>query len=242
MELTISPKKIMKILTILVMILMFASITGQIYKYYGGHDRYLVSLFDLDKEWNIPTWYASTSLLFCSFLLLIISLGEKNKGSSFYYHWAILSVIFLFLALDEAIQFHEKTNTPLRNLLDADGFFYYSWVIPAAILLVVFLLAFFKFIIRLPSMTRLLFIISGALFVGGGLGMEFIGGHYVASHGVDNLTYAILTNIEESLEMAGILVFIYALMRFISIEFKNVQIDLPKRNLLHQTVIRLELR
>lgn len=224
MEVVIDPRKILKILIVLVAILAATSIAGQIYLYNGGDDRYLVSFFDLDKEWNLPTWYASSSLLFCSLLLTIISFGIKKNNSRFFYQWLFLSIIFLFLALDEAVQFHEQTITPLRNLLQAGGIFYYTWVIPAAILLFVFLFFYFKFVFHLSKKNRFLFIVAGSLYLGGALGMELASGLYTETYGKDNLIHSFLINIEEILELVGILVFIYGLLSILSTELKDLRI------------------
>lgn len=228
MEIMINHKKIMKFLIILVVILSIASVAGQIYKYNGGHHRYLVSLFDLDKEWNIPTWYASTSLLLCSILLAIISFARKKNNCRFFAHWISLSVIFFLLALDESLQFHEQTSAPLRQLFHAKGLFHFTWVVPAFVLLLIFGLAYFKFLYSLTARMRVLFIISGAIYVGGALLMELVGGYYSELRGQNNLIYALLTNFEEFMEMIGILVFIYALFSFTETEIMFIKICFKK--------------
>lgn len=224
MDLIIEPKKILKILIIVVVILSVVSIAGQIYKYNGGHDRYLVSFFDLDREWNLPTWYASTSLLFCSFLLAIISWIKNKAKDSYRHHWVILCVIFFLLALDEAVQLHEQTITPLREFFGTSGLLFYAWVLPAALFLFVFLIAFSKFIYHLPQKLRWRFLAAGTIFVSGALGMELVGGYYADLYGKETLTYAMIANLEEVLEMIGILVFIDALFNTLKTEALNFQI------------------
>ena len=51
--------------------------------------------------------------------------------------------------------------------------------------------------------------------MGGSLGVEVIGGRYLDTHGV-NLTYKMITTIEEALEMLGIVVFVGALSSYIA--------------------------
>lgn len=230
MVLNTSSQKIIKVLLPIVLVLTVLSVVGQLYKYSFGHDRYLVTLTNLDAEWNLPTWYQSNTLLLCSLLLGIISYAKKTYGSRFHLHWLSLSVIFLILAMDESIQFHEQTITPLRTLLRTSGIFYFAWVIPAAILLLILGLAFMKFLQNLPGKTRRLFLISGSIYVGGVIGMELVGGSYFSSHGKDNLTYAMLANLEEFLEMSGILIFIYALMRYIKENLKDLKLCLANRD------------
>ena len=131
MELNIKIKPVIKTLIVIIFLLAIISISGQIYKFTIGHDRYIVNMFDLDSEKNIPTWYASTSLFFCSILLIVIGFVKKQINDQFYYQWILLSVIFLFLSLDENVQLHEQSITPLRSLFNSSGIFYFAWVIPA---------------------------------------------------------------------------------------------------------------
>jgi len=230
-DLLISPKRVLKILAVTILLLTVASVVSQIYKYTIGHDRYIVDFFDLDKEWNLPTWYASTSLLFCSLLLAIIAFSLRKAKKSFFFHWILLSAIFLLLALDEGLRFHEQSITPLRGLFSSMGYesadlYYFPWVFPAAILLIIFLAGYFRFLINLPFRTRILFVTAGAVYVGGALLMESITGLYASYAGRKNLTYAILTNTEEVLEMSGILVFIYALLSYIRSDLSGLRIGI----------------
>ena len=154
MELRIDSKKIMKVLIIAAVILTVASLAGQIYRFYGGSEGYLVAFFDLDHEWNLPTFYVSFILLFCSLLLAIICFAKKKNNDRFFYHWLFLAFIFFIIALDETIVFHEKAILPLRYLLNARGILYYTWVVPGGLFLVAFFLAYLKFLLHLSLYYR----------------------------------------------------------------------------------------
>uniref|UniRef100_A0ACD5GU38 Uncharacterized protein n=1 Tax=Desertifilum tharense IPPAS B-1220 TaxID=1781255 RepID=A0ACD5GU38_9CYAN len=47
------------------------------------------------------------------------------------------------------------------------------------------------------------------------MGIELIGGYYAYIYGKENLIYSLWVALEEGLEMAGILVFIYALLTYL---------------------------
>ena len=53
--------------------------------------------------------------------------------------------------------------------------------------------------------------------------MELVAGHYASLHGHVSLTFATLATVEESMEMAGIIVFIYALLKFIEDHYGEVR-------------------
>lgn len=139
MSLNLSPQKILKINVFLILFLLSANILGIISKYYFDHGTVygLIALFDFDTEKNIPTLYSSIALIVVSILLWSISITHKNLKSS-YIMWFGLSLIFLFLAIDEIASIHERLEKPTRDAFKTSGFLLYAWVIPYGIALVVF--------------------------------------------------------------------------------------------------------
>ncbi|MCU0541126.1 MAG: hypothetical protein MUE44_02935 [Oscillatoriaceae cyanobacterium Prado104] len=177
---------------------------------------YLARAFSVDAERNVPTVYSVLALLFSSILLGAIAYAKNQDSDRYKYHWKVLSFIFVYLSLDEAGQFHEKLIYPMRSLLNATGFLYYTWVVPIGLLVVIFLLSYTKFLFHLPLTTRKLFVLASVLYIGGALGMELIGGYQAEKWGTShNLPHLITVTVEELLEMLGIVVFIHALMSYI---------------------------
>ena len=64
---------------------------------------------------------------------------------------------------------------------------------------------------------------AATIYIGGALGTELIGGHYADLHGNNTWTYSMIVTVEESLEMAGLIVFIWALLKYCADNFKEVQ-------------------
>ena len=87
-------------------------------------------MFDLDQEGNVPTFYASASLLFCTALLGVIAAAKKKQQSKDFVFWLFLSMIFALLSVDESASLHERLITPVRESFSSTGIFYYAWVIP----------------------------------------------------------------------------------------------------------------
>ena len=52
--------------------------------------------------------------------------------------------------------------------------------------------------------------------------MELLGGYLASTTGMENVSYAIVATIEESLEMLGIVVFIHALISYIKVHLGGV--------------------
>jgi len=222
---SISPNKFTKGLAFVVLLLTLASIAGLFSKYYLGHDYLLgiVPLFDLSMESNIPSWYASSTLLLCAILLAVIALAKKKECASYVLHWIALSIVFLYLSLDEAISIHENWNAPVAALVDAQGFLFWAWVIPGMALVLIFALAYLRFLTALPAKTRRLFIVAGTVYVGGAIGMESVSARHFDFYGF-GIGYEILSHVEEVLEMTGVLFFLYALLKYISSHVKGVTV------------------
>ena len=119
---------------------------------------------------------------------------------------------------------HELLVPPTRELLGdyASGIFYFAWVIPGIAFILLFALTFVKFLLHLQLRTRWLFLVSAVLFIGGAVGTELIGGRYAELHGFQNLTYTMIATVEEALEMAGVIVFIFALLKYVETNYNEV--------------------
>lgn len=224
----ISPRRTIKFLLLVVFSLILASLVGQFNVHflpdYPLRD-FFASLFDVNGEVNIPALYSASALLLCSIFLTTIACAKKVAGDRYVRHWGALSIIFLYLSLEELISIHERMIEPLRTALSTSGFLYFAWVIPGAAFVLICLLAFLQFLTHLSAKTRRLFLIAGTLFVGGALGMEMVGGYHWYHYGGQNTMYDILVvTIEEFLEMLGIVVFIYALLSYISSYMKGVSL------------------
>ena len=130
-----------------------------------------------------------------------------------------MSIIFLFLSIDEGFQIHENIGDITENYIDSTGFLYFPWVVPYGFAVIVFILVYLKFTLDLPKRTAVLFILSGTVYLTGAIVFDMLGGREADLHGFDSITYCILYTIEEFLEMIGVVVLIYALLSYIERQF-----------------------
>lgn len=229
-HITLSPLKITRALGVAALLLVLASITGQLTKYVLGHDFVygLIRLFYVDYENNIPSYFSASLLLLAALLLALITALKKAAHAAYGFQWALLSFTFLYMAIDEAASIHELLIGPMRGLLgqQAGGIFFFAWVIPGIAVAMVFGLSYLKFLLHLPAKTRGRFVIAATLYLGGAIGMELIGGRYADLHGMENLAYSMTATVEESLEMAGVIVFIYTLLNYIADNYQEIRLRL----------------
>lgn len=224
----ISPRKVFQVLTLVVIGLSIASLAGQFSRYILGYGRLfgLINLFDVGKDSNVPTWYSSIALLFCSLLLAFIATSQKTARTRYALHWKVLSAIFLYISIDEVAMIHESADVILGSSISRTGFLTYGWVAVGIPLTLIFVLSYLKFLAHLPKKIRLLFVVAGTIFIGGALGAEIFAGRHYELSGFD-MTYAMITAVEEFCEMLGIVVFIYALLTYINENLKEVNIGIP---------------
>ena len=90
-------------------------------------------MFSVGADGSIPTYYSAFALLFSSGLLAFTGYLIRKAGRPMVLYWFGLSVIFLFMSVDEMLELHERLIEPLRGALETSGAFYYAWVIPYGI-------------------------------------------------------------------------------------------------------------
>lgn len=167
--------------------------------------------FALDAERSIPAWYSSLLMVGCSLLLFGIGRLDRRDGRADAHHWSLLALIFLAMAMDETVSFHETLIEPMRSALGTSGIFYFAWVIPGAMIVALAGLYFLPFLLRLTRRSAALFTAAGAVYVGGALGLEFVGGWLADAHGMESVPYLVAAMTEEGLEIAGLTIFFLSL-------------------------------
>lgn len=159
-------------------------------------------LFDVDEENNLPTWFSGFLLGVTAFWVWVAADAKRSASDRWWVHWKLLAMGFFLLSLDEVAGLHESFNT----VTDV------TWAIPGGILALVVGLMFFPFMWSLPSGTRNAFFLAGCTYVGGAIGVEIIG----APMDADTMLYNLTTVAEEGMEMAGVILFLAAMLRYMA--------------------------
>ena len=185
-------------------------------------DDYLyISFFDLDEEESLGTWFSALILFFAGALTLFQAGYPLNKLKRWHFCWWFLGIGFCVLSIDEVAGFHEFVNTVVEDT---------HWTTFGAILVMAIGLAFLPFMLKLPKRTMILFLVAGFIYVGGAVGVEYATIWYEENSQLNTLAYNLWNALEEFMEMAGVILYIYALLGFIEnhrggsslqIEFKN---------------------
>jgi hypothetical protein len=194
----------------------------------------LFFFFDASSEANIPTFFSSL-ILFISAAILYVIYKTAPKGFGKKRYWQILMIIFAWLSVDETASIHEQFGKIGKTFHLHSGYLYYSWIIPYIFIAIIAFFFFLRFLFKLPHATRILFIISGVVYTGAAICFELFEGNIAKKYGPNTLNDLLLSATEEFLEMTGVIIFIYALLRYVAateptlfLTFKSRKVQEPE--------------
>lgn len=158
-------------------------------------------LFDVGREHNIPTWYASFLWASLGALALLAARLTTRRVA-----WTFLAVVAFLASIDEYAELHERLDTVGNQWAAALGWqLWFTWVIPGMVITLVIATLLTPLVWRLPTGQRRLLIIAGAVFLSGAVGVETLSG-LILSHFGDQVTwhYVLAVLMEELLELLGV--------------------------------------
>ncbi|MBK9389983.1 MAG: hypothetical protein IPN68_07260 [Bacteroidetes bacterium] len=192
----------------------------------------LKPLFELSGDSNLTSFYSALLLLFISGLLFLITNLIKLNINKYEFRWVLLSVIFLYLSVDESVNIHARLGAVFKKIIGSGNlpdYFQYGWVLPYLIVLVFLSLYFARFFFSFDRKTIVRFAIAFIVYVTGAAGMEMIESKFHVLYGTYHLMYKILVAIEEIMEMTGSILFIRALLIYISENFADSGIKVVRK-------------
>ena len=220
----LTPRSIRKLLTAVTGGLLVAHSVVRVSIYGFGAKKHWLDSLNMDRELNLPTLFSSALLLMSALLMQRLAQRSDRIEAQ---DWRLLSKIFIFLALDEAFQIHEIFIIPgLRHKVHPA--LASTWVVPYAVLVLILLWRFRHFLGSISRATASRLLRSGAIYIGGAIGMEMIGSFAVRSSLIrlHSPWYGAITGLEETLELLGIILLIDALLRALLDQRNSVALTL----------------
>lgn len=221
-EINISLRKFIKFQVIIISAILIICAIGYTVLSFGAPSiiNKFFKLFDVGREQSIPTYFSVFNLLVAAALIAVIAIYEKKNDLKSSRYWISLSLIFIFLALDEALSFHEKLtyiqlsleeSSILPKLLTS-----HQWIPLGIIFVIITGIYFIPFIKSLSRETFILFSLAGFIFIFGAIGLELSGSLMLSNELVESkneLIYMFRRIFEEGFEMFGIAIFNIALYK-----------------------------
>jgi hypothetical protein len=167
-----------------------------------GLEYWHLSIFDLDEEESFGTWFSSLVLLSAGALLLVQARALRDRADRWFAWWLVLAIGFVTLSVDEVVGMHELMNSLMEDT---------PWTVVGFAIFAVVGVSYLPFLWRYRWRTAGLFFLAGAVYGGGAVGVE----HWTGAD-VNSLHYNMWTTLEEGMEMAGVIIFVYALLDHMS--------------------------
>ena len=224
-KVNINLKKFTRFLLGIFSLLLIAHLSVVIMKFKlmpGSHlAERLDQFMDFDNEVNFPTYFNAMLLFLSAQTFILIAFCSLHSRFYFKTYWYILSFIFLFLSVDEYISIHEWfiVWTPKLFGLGGTGILKFAWIIPYGILVILFGLYSIKFLLTLEKSFLRGYLLCGALYLLGAIGVESVGG-MLYEQNLDTRSFEyilIFTTIEESLEMLSLILLLNYNLKFLII-------------------------
>ena len=228
-------------LVILSLVFIGLSLLGQWYRLFpdsysisGPTQEFFLDLFidkfSVNTENNVPTYFNTVLLILAAFLIFLIATVKFSGRDRYRYEWVLLGLVFLYLSVDESAVIHESFTRLFKDAPDVNGWLHYKWVIPGSVIVALLGLAFVRFFFHLENRYKLLFFLSSAVYLAGGLGSELISGRYASQFGTKSFSYAALTTIEESLEWFGVILLIFTLLKYLETHIAEINLQFNKKS------------
>lgn len=190
-----------------------------VYEEQNGALFELSNRFDMDDEISAPTWFSQFLLLLVATVAGLAAWLDRLKSVRKFW-WAI-ALIGLLASIDEGAAIHEFTLQTIHNFAYGDtsqSLLTNAWLVVLPLLATLgFLLARWGWRV-LPKKTFWLFMAGGAAFMIGAVFFDWL------ISDVDPAAYlsqGILVALEETFEMIGTAIVIYAIIDYLESEHKT---------------------
>jgi hypothetical protein len=238
-KISIDNQRLLHLLFSVVCGLSLTSLITKLYAFYFPDQWPVIvvsRLFDVDAELNLPSFVSTVMLWTCALLLAGVTAIKRSRGESYTARWGLLAVIFTLLGWDEAVSLHERLMAVnlLRTLPKTvqipwvAELFHFSWVVVGVPVTLAVGVAYGRWFLALPRQQRRLLLVAIALYLGGALGMEMVGGIVQSLFSLNSVAYIFSTSVEELLEMSGMAVLIYTLLEAVRAYLHEVQVEFAK--------------
>lgn len=221
LSLNLNPRKIAIVLGLIAVLLALQSIYADhlLFNVLGKNSdttlARLLELLSINTHQSVPIWYSTILFFLAASLLAWIALTGRARSEPHSPYWTGLALAFLYISMDKGTTIHEVASDLLRSIFKASGFLQSVWLILGISLAAVVGTLYVRFWWRLPGRARILFALAAAVYVGGAAGIEALSTRQYYLDEGKSFRYLVISSVEETFEMLGAVIFIYALLEYV---------------------------
>lgn len=171
----------------------------------------LITRISLDGEGTLPAYFSALLLLTAGLLLALQGAVARRTGNPMAWRWLVLSLVVLYLSIDEAGGLHEELGRHFGRLLPDEGLPRNTWVFLGAAYAAVAAVIGFPLLRQMSTTARWSLVAAGLLFLAGAIGVELLAEPFALSTDFQGPFYLLLVTVEETLEMSAVVVVILTL-------------------------------
>jgi hypothetical protein len=180
--------------------------------------------FFVNNGENVATYWNMILLIFVSVLGFAIASIKQMQKDRFRYGWWGFGILFFYFAVDTLAGINRKLFILLRDLPAMEGGFLYNWFYPlTGVILILVLLFFIWFYLRLDAANKFLFPVALILYIAGAYKAELFIEGYAELHGTVSSAYLILIHAGELMEYLGLLLMIYLLLTYLATHVSEIE-------------------
>lgn len=174
-----------------------------------------LGFFNLDREQNLAAVYSGFKLLNAGLAATLLVFLTKIKENKILWLWAVLSGLFIYLALDEMMYLHERIGFVINHWTGLAGsrgesFWWYLYFSPLIILGATFLIYVWQ-MIKKNDRTLGRWFVAGVIFFILAIATEGLGALWYARQWYE--AYQNLFIAEEAFELIGESIFVVTLWK-----------------------------
>ena len=123
------------------------------------------------------------------------------------------------MSLDEVAMMHEATIDLVQSALELPPFLRWGWMIPALVVMFVFVAWQWRFFKSLPAWLRTRLALAGLVYVVGAVGLEMVESQIANTMGEEEAStiLQLLVGLEEGLEMAAAAAALLFILRYVAL-------------------------
>ncbi len=189
--------------------------------------KYGSYFLEFAQKQSVLRLFTTLLLVFCSALLLIIALNDKQRRSGKYFHWMGLCIIFFFLAIAKETSLDEQFGALLQSLFDISRSVVF--MIAYGIALILLPVLYLRFILQLPRHTLYWFIAGSITFLAGAFVFDLVTAYLGKFLDHRSFAYIGSSSIEVFLETSGIIILIFTFLSYIFSDLKIEKVEFLRK-------------
>jgi hypothetical protein len=178
-----------------------------------------LSLFNLTHERSFGTWVNAALLAAAALATAAAALVPPPTGGRRLRNgWLALAGLIALMSVDEVAMMHEATIELVQSSLELPAFLRFGWMIPALLVIALYVVWQWRFFASLPAWLRTRLIMAGAVYLGAAVGLEMVESQIANTAGEEDarIVLQLLVGLEEGLEMGAAAAVLLFVLRYIA--------------------------